>query len=401
MSFYKCIIDYDKCKGCGFCTWYIDCPGRDECVDCQVCLLGCPNEAIIRIEDDRPRRYVKIYVNGEGYEVPERITLKRAFQIIGFTFSKIPSDRDIYTPCETGGCYACAVLVDGVPRQLCTTPIRNGMKIELNADFEPLRIVSGFTPHPVGGVGTPWYLKKRGRYIEVACFAHGCNFRCPQCQNWTITYGNNLNPLTPKEAAEELTALRRLYGVDRMAISGGEPTLNRRWLIKFFKWLKRLNKDEKARLHLDTNTSLLTKDYIDELIESGVTDIGADLKAFKIETFMTVTGVKNKSLAEYYLKNAWNAIKYIIDEYKEKVFLGVGIPYNPAWMTDDELFSIGRKLVDIDSEIQVCLLDYRPEFRRRNIKWPSYFEMKKARKLLEDTGLKLVIAQTRFGHIGP
>jgi len=366
-----------------------------------VCFQGCPNEAIFRVEDYEPRKYVKIRIGSESFEVPERITLKRALELLGFRFSKIPEEGKIYAPCETGGCYACAVLVNGVPRPLCTTPVENGMSIELDADFKPIRLVSGFTPHPVGGVGTPWRLKNTGRYIEVACFAHGCNFSCPQCQNWVITYGNNYDPMGPEEAARELTLYRRLYGVDRMAISGGEPTLNRKWLIEFFKELRRLNRDESARLHLDTNTSMLSREYIDELIEAGVTDIGADIKALKVETFMIVTGIKDRKLAEYYLSNAWSAIKYIVDEYRGKVFLGIGIPYNSAWMTDEELYEMGCKIAELDPEIQVCVLDYRPEFRRRDLKWPSYDEMKKAKKVLEDSGLRVVIAQTRLGHIGP
>ena len=355
----------------------------------------------MRVRDPSERSEVTIVVNGEKFQVPERITLKRALQLIGYRFSKLPGRGDIYAPCETGGCYACAVLVDGVPKQLCITPVSDGLKVDLEGDFEPVRIVSGFTPHPVGGVGTPWHLKGEGRYIEVACFAHGCNFRCPQCQNWVITYGNSFTPVSPREAAEKLSLLRRTYGVDRMAISGGEPTLNRRWLVKFFKELKLLNADGKARLHLDTNTSLLTKDYIDELLEAGVTDIGADLKALRLETFMNVTGVEDEELAEFYLKTAWNAVKYIVDEYSDRVFLGIGIPYNPAWMTDDELFKIGSEIAKMDPEVQVCLLDYRPEFRRMNIQRPSFEEMKRAKKLLEDAGLRLVIAQTHYGHIGP
>ena len=63
-----------------------------------------------------------------------------------------------------------------------------------------------------------------------------------------------------------------------MAISGGEPTLN---------------KDPKARPHLDTNATILTPKCIDELIEVGVTDIGLDLK-----------GLKNEKLAKAYLTNS-------------------------------------------------------------------------------------------------
>lgn len=401
MTFYKCVIDYSKCSSCGFCSWYVDCPGRDKCVDCRVCFLGCPNRAVVRVVDNNDRRTVKVKIDGEVYCLPEKITLKRALELIGYKFSKLPVDEGIYAPCETGGCYACAVWVDGRVAQLCTTPVHDGMIVELEADFHPVRIVSGFMPHLVGGVGTPWHLKVKGRYIEVACFAHGCNFRCPQCQNWVVTYSNNLSPITPEKAAEKLSLLRRRYGVDRMAISGGEPTLNRRWLITFFKELRRLNSDGHARFHLDTNTSLLTRDYIDELVEVGVTDIGADIKALNLETFVEVTGVDDEDLAKSYLNTAWNAVKYIIDEYLDRVFLGVGIPYNKAWMSDEELYRIGCKLAEINPDIQVCLLDYRPEFRRRDIRWPNFHEMRVAKKILEEAGLRTVIAQTRFGHVGP
>lgn len=401
MIFHRCVIDHSRCRDCGFCSWYVNCPGRDVCVDCKVCYLGCPSEAILRVVDDSDRRIVKVNINGESFEFPERITLKRALEIIGFSFTKLPFDEGIFAPCETGGCFACAALVNGKVSQLCTTPVRDGMSVELEADFTPVRIVSGFMPHTVGGVGTPWYLKREGRYIEVACFAHGCNFRCPQCQNWTVTYGNNMDPISPEFAAEKLSLFRRTYGVNRMAISGGEPTLNRRWLVAFFRELRRLNSDRDARLHLDTNASLLTRDYIDELIEAGVTDIGADIKALNLDTFIEVTGVYDEDLARFYLNTAWDAVKYIVDEYFDRVFLGVGVPYNKAWMSDEELFKIGCRLAEINPSVQVCLLDYRPEFRRRDLKWPSFLEMRRAKKILEEAGLRVVIAQTRYGHIGP
>ena len=209
--------------------------------------------------------------------------------------------------------------------------------------------------------------------------------------------------MTPKEAAKTLTYYRRKYGVDRMAISGGEPTLNRRWLIEFFRELKRLNPDKKARLHLDTNTTLLTPDYIDELIEAGVTDIGADLKALRLETFMLITGITDKNLAKKYLETSWKAVKYIVDNYyPDKVFLGIGIPYNKAFYpTLDEMYEIGRKITELDPNIQVVVLDYRPEFRRRDIEYPTVEEMLKVKKILENAGLNVVIVQTRIGHVGP
>ena len=61
--------------------------------------------------------------------------------------------------------------------------------------------------------------------------------------------------------------------------------MNRPWLIQYIRALKSRNPDEQARFHVDTNGSLLTADYIDELVESGMTDIGIDLKAVEVGTF--------------------------------------------------------------------------------------------------------------------
>jgi len=278
------------------------------------------------------------------------------------------------------------------------------INLTLPKDYVPLRRVSGYQPHAVGGVGTPWWMKKKTgyHYVEVACFAHGCNLRCPQCQNYAVTYGNVTPLSTPLEAATVLTAQRKRYNLNRMAISGGEPTLNRPWLAQFFRELHRLNSDVSARLHLDTNATILTPDYVDELIEAGVTDIGPDIKGLKTETFMKTTGIFDKRLAECYLQNQWKITRYILDNYHpEKVFLGLGIPYNPKLITLVEIREIGEKIAGLNPEVQVCLLDYFPAFRRTDMNRPSVIEMKKARETLIEAGLKTVLAQTSIGHIGP
>jgi hypothetical protein len=43
---------------------------------------------------------------------------------------------------------------------------------------------------------------------------------------------------------------------------GGEATLNCPWLVGYFKELKALNPDPEARLHLDSNGTVLAPDYI-------------------------------------------------------------------------------------------------------------------------------------------
>lgn len=349
------------------------------------------------------RENIKIKVNGENFFVPDRITIKNALELIGYKISKFPMEGDLFAPCEIGGCYSCIVDINGKIKPSCITGVKNGMEIktEIPKDYIPKRLIHGWMGHPVSGVGTPWLLKKKYRYIEAAVFAYGCNLRCPQCQNWTTTYHGKGVALTPREAALLMTSTRRKYGVDRMAISGGEYTLNREWLIQYIKELRKLNPDNRARFHIDTNASILTEDYIDELIEAGITDIGPDLKGFYKETFMKITGIKDKELAEKYLQTAWKAFKYIINNYKDKVFIGIGIPYNKDLISLEEIAKIGDEIYKIDPEVQVCVLDYRPEFRRINISKPSYEEMFKVWKILKDIGLKIVICQTEYGYIGP
>jgi len=82
-------------------------------------------------------------------------------------------------------------------------------------------------------------------------------------------------------------------------------------------------------------------------------------------------------------------------------FTGVGIPYNEKLISLDEIGLIGKKLYEIDLKIQVCALDYRPEFERLDLQRPSYGEMVKVHDVLKDAGLKTVICQTDRGHIGP
>jgi pyruvate formate lyase activating enzyme len=281
--------------------------------------------------------------------------------------------------------------------------VQEGFRIQtgLSENTIPKRIVTGFSGHTVGGVGTPWWLKGGGGCIETACFAAGCNFRCPQCQNWDITYMAAGKALTPVEAAERMTAARRKHQVDRMAISGGESTLNRRWLVGYVKELKRLNPDPGARIHVDTNGSILTKAYIDELVEAGMTDVGPDLKGYYLDSFMRITGVDDEILAERYLSTAWNAVRYLVDKYKGKVFTGVGIPYNKKLLSVQEIGLMGEKLSEIDPELQVCVLDYRPEFKRRDLVKPSFKDMEEIHRILAAKGLTTVICQTEYGHIGP
>ncbi len=401
----------ELCTDCGFCTTAVGCPSPGHCVGCNSCYLACPREAILPVRFE-PSEDVIITVDGLPFEVPGNVTVKKALETLGMVFHRFPKSTNLFAPCETGGCYACAVLVDGELRPSCHTAVKPGQSIQTQVSDEvsPLRIVGWCQPHSVGGVGTPWSEKASGKdseaYVEAACFAAGCNLRCRTCQNFTVTYNSSASAVTPEHAASELLKLALRVGVRRLAISGGEATLNRPWLLSFFTWLKTHSPSD-LRLHLDTNATVLTPDYIDALVEAGVTDIGPDLKSARLQTFETISGIKDSTLARNYWTTAWNAVRYLADNYyPEQLFVGVGLPFNPAFYPSSEakwaeLHEWGTRVTDIDNRIQVTVLDYRPEFRRRDIERPSTGEMLEVKAFLEDTGLRTVIAQTPFGHLAP
>jgi len=398
----KVVIDQNLCRNCNYCKVVIACPGEDNCIACGSCVEACPYTARRLVPDDRKPSKVTCTINGQQMDVQSHQSVLQVLESLGFQITSYPDKRSIFAPCRTGGCYSCAVQIDGELKPSCITPIREGTVVDTQIDgLTPKRVVSGFQGHHVGGVGTPKDLISSSPlgYLEVACFASGCLYRCPTCQNWQITYMSNIRPLNPIEAAARLTAERKHYQVDRMAISGGESTLNRKWLIQFVENLKKLNPDVKARIHVDTNAAILTSDYIDELVEKGMTDIGPDLKGIHVKTFMKITNITSKNLAKKYLKTSWNAVKYILDEYYDRIFMGVGIPFNKTFMSLEEVDKIGSKLTEWNPELQVTVLDYRPEFRAHFINRPTYEDVLLVKRTLESSGLKKVICQTSGEYI--
>lgn len=387
----------------------------------------------------------KVYVNGQ--EVESSGLVKDAILKSGVNISKLLCEDNVesrgtlskqnclFVPCECGGCWACVVEINGRMALSCNTPLENDMQIKTYKEFKtPLRVISGFGVHKVGGVGTPHHLKKNLEPIEAIGFTHGCNLRCPQCQNDLVAFTNRGNLIEPEEAAQILLGLKDLHGLDTVSFSGGESTLNRPWIINAIKSIREL--DKSVNIHIDTNGTILTPSYIDELIKSGMNRIGIDLKGINLKTFQNITGINDKQLAGKYLENSWNAVKYITDNYKmdygieekifkdfdkdknnkdhykdekaqkviltaPEIFLGIGIPYNSSLISKKEITEMGNALKNINPYIQVCVLDYRPEFKRMDLKKPDFNEMNEIKDILNETGLKTVIIQTEKGHFGP
>lgn len=375
---------------------------------------------------------VKVKVNGR--EIESKGMVKDALISAGIKINQLLDDREevtsdsIFMPCNCGGCWTCAVKINGKPSLACITPLKEDMYIETLKynSKQVLRIVSGFGAHYVGGVGTPYFLKTNKKPIEVVVFTHGCNLRCPQCQNHKIAFTDLGSLLDPQETAQILWGLKETYKVDTITFSGGESTLNRPWLLKSIESMKK-NKN-KLNIHVDTNGTILTPHYLDQLVKAGMNYIGIDLKGGEVSTFQLITGIEDYDLASQYLKNSWDSVKYLIENYnmdyvfktesdkelndfqvkstnrypeKPSIFLGIGIPYNKQLISKTELMKMGEKIKAWDPKIQVCILDYRPEFRRTELIKPDWQEMIEIKNMFNELGLKTVIVQTERGHFGP
>ncbi len=375
------------CIDCGFCQYLVSCPEKyfgdwptegHECIGCGICITGCPSEALTmeQVEEERPP--VNILVDGCAHRVPSGITVLTALESLGYKVSQFYGEGVVNRMCTSGACYNCCVLINGQLKRSCMAPVDEGMQIIADKDtiqrYEPLRLVSQISAYLHPG---------------VSCFTHGCNFACSWCHNWDITFSSVGNPFTPRQFLEIINQGGGNYSM--LGISGGEPTLNRRWLTGFLKELSHRNRN--LAIQIDTNASILTKDYVDELYFCGMTHISPDIKAVSVESFMSITGVEDRQLAQFYLDRSWEAVKYIVNDYTGKLFCAVAIPYHPRLNSLKEVYGIGERLASLNKDIDVNLVEYHPAFRARGIPPASKEMLQRAVNLLYDAGLRNVWLQ--------
>jgi pyruvate formate lyase activating enzyme len=369
-----------NCIKCTFCRQYIDCAAeKDACNACGACVIACPQNAIKMKPLPGQGSEISFTLDDVVRRIDGPITVMDALRAYGQTSEPHKAcDGCIQALCGTGGCWSCAVLIDGVLARSCNTTLRQGMEIvtqprRLHA-AQPKRMVTVMRPAP---------------HFHPSIFTHGCNYRCDLCHNWDLTFSATGDAKTPREAVDELEVNPETdYWI---GISGGEPTLNRGWLIETVQRLRQ--QAGKARIQLDTNASLLTPDYIDQLVEAGVTDISPDIKARHLDAFMKISGLQSKAEAGVYLKNSWETVRYLQAAHPDTIFMAVSFPCHPRIHSRTELYDMGQALATINPKIPVTLIEYQPAFRARN--WPrlTHDAMNQVRDIVQSAGLERVIIQ--------
>lgn len=190
----------------------------------------------------------------------------------------------------------------------------------------------------------------------------GCNFRCKGC------FCNARDPIGVPMSVEQLISLvknstREYYGnipLEEAIITGGEPTLNKHYLLDLVSRLKEFV----SWVVLSTNGYLLNDAYLDELIEAGLTEVMFDLKTWDEKLHEWYTDCSNKTILEN-IKNAYRKIKLVINTV-----------YIPDVVDESEIENIAKFLSEIDrnGEIDFRVNRFRAELSHEKISRNPYPE---------------------------
>ena len=124
----------------------------------------------------------------------------------------------------------------------------------------------------IGGIQKVSLIDYPGK-ISAVIFTRGCNFKCPYCHNPGLVFcsGNDMFPILENDVLLFLKS--RIFRLQGVVISGGEPTLQPN-LAEFLTKIRSLG----YSIKLDTNGS--RPDVIKQLIDNNLLDfIAMDIKA--------------------------------------------------------------------------------------------------------------------------
>ena len=189
-------------------------------------------------------------------------------------------------------------------------------------------------------------------------FVAGCNYKCLNCQNWTIAQlpDNECQPrgfISAKELAMECVSqldspAARLMGADRIFFSGGEPTIHLPYIEQVVAEARKLSPE--LKVNFDTN-GYMTSASLRKLLRF-TNSITYDIKAFNNEVHLALTGASSQPV----LRNA----KYIGRFAKDKLW-EYRILVIPK-INEEEIEPLCWFISGIDANLPVCFLAFRPNY---------------------------------------
>lgn len=126
-----------------------------------------------------------------------------------------------------------------------------------------------------------------GPGIRMVVFLQGCNIKCLYCQNADTIVREGGQDYTIEDLVKRAVNMKSYFGKrGGVTVSGGEPLLQSKGLIKFFKRLK----EEGIHTNIDTNGTVFNTDS-KNLIDNYADLLMIDLKGATIDGFKRITGV--------------------------------------------------------------------------------------------------------------
>jgi pyruvate formate lyase activating enzyme len=189
-------------------------------------------------------------------------------------------------------------------------------------------------------------------------FLAGCNFKCLNCQNWSISCYPDIDSgvrgfVEPAALAAE--CVDRLYsvegmliGADRIFFSGGAPDIHLPYIEEVVREARLLRPE--TMVNFDTNGYLTEESF--ERVLAFATSVTFDIKACDDEVHRTLTGA---SVAPV-LRNA----ELIGREHRDQLweYRVLVIPE----ITDREVPALCDFIASIDRSLPVCFLAFRPNY---------------------------------------
>jgi len=196
----------------------------------------------------------------------------------------------------------------------------------------------------------------------------GCNFHCRGCFRPARDGGGTL--LTADETLERMEqACLNYYGKvpAEAMITGGEPTLDKVYLLSLIKGLKEKGFE---KIVLMTNGYALGEDenYVTELEEAGLTEAHVDLKAFSEDVHKSYTGKSNKPV-----------LRAIGKLNASRIELLVQTVYMPGIVDDAEIEQIAKFLASVNKDIKYRINPFVPIFAYEQVtRRPTLEEIERA-----------------------
>ena len=193
----------------------------------------------------------------------------------------------------------------------------------------------------------------------------GCNFRCRGC----FSSARELigQPMSVDDVVQLLDRSCDCYQIipEKIKITGGEPTLNKIFLIAL---LHKLRERGYRELLLSTNGSVLDREYVTDLKDAGLTEVALDIKAYTDSIHQWYTGMSNHTV----LTAAQNLWERDLEFHVETALI-------PGIVDCAEIERVAAFLARIDPGIRYKITKFGAEYAREKVsRRPSDTEIQRA-----------------------